>query len=47
MKLGKQFDIYILANAILEWPQLAGPAALGSSDNYNDEISTGIPFNGL
>ena len=47
IKLGKELDIDILANAVLEWPQLAGPAALGSSDNYNDEISTGIPFNGL
>jgi len=47
MKLGKQFDIDILANAVLEWPQLSGPAALGSTDNFNEELSTSIPFNGL
>ena len=47
MKLGKQFDINILANTVLEWPQLSGPAALGTIDYFNDEISTSIPFNGL
>ena len=47
MKLGKQFDIDILANAVLEWPQLSGPAALGTIDNFDDEISTSIFFNGL
>jgi hypothetical protein len=29
---------------ILEWPPLSGPVALGSIDNFNDEISTSIPF---
>ena len=43
MKLGKQFDIDILANAVLEWPQLSGSAALGTID----KISMSIPFNGL
>jgi hypothetical protein len=47
MKLGKQFDIDIFANAVLVWPQLSGPAALGTIDNFNDKISTSIPFNGL
>jgi hypothetical protein len=47
MKLGKQFDIDILANAVLEWPQLSGPAALRTIDNFNDEMITSIPFNGL
>jgi hypothetical protein len=31
MKLGQEFDIDILANAVLEWPQLSGPAALGTT----------------
>jgi hypothetical protein len=47
MKLGKQFDIAILANAVLEWPQLSGPAALCTIDNFNDEIRPSIPLNGL
>ena len=47
MKLGMEFDIDILANVVLEWPQLSGPAALGTIDNFNDEINTSIPFNGL
>ena len=38
---------WYMANAILEWHQLSGPAALGIIDNFNDEISTSIPFNGL
>jgi hypothetical protein len=37
MKLGKQFDINILANAVLDWPQLSGSAALGTNHNFNDE----------
>ena len=47
MKLGKQLDIDILTNAVHEWPRLSGPAAQGTIDNFNDEISTSIPFNGL
>jgi hypothetical protein len=47
MKFGKQPDIDILTNAVLEWPRLSGPAANGTVDNFNDEISTSIPFNGL
>jgi hypothetical protein len=47
MKLGKQFDIDILANDVLEWPALSEPAALSTIYKFNDEISTSIPFNGL
>jgi hypothetical protein len=45
-KFPKQFDIDIFANAVLQWPQLSGPAALGTIDKFNDEISTSMPFNG-
>jgi hypothetical protein len=44
MKLGKQFDINILAVAVLKWPRLSGSAAYGTIDNFNDKISTSIPF---
>jgi hypothetical protein len=47
MNLGKQLDIDILTNAVLEWPRRSGPAAQGTIDNFNDEISTNIPFNRL
>jgi hypothetical protein len=43
----KQLDIDILTNAVLEWPRRSGPAAQGTIDNFNDEISTSIPFNRL
>jgi hypothetical protein len=47
MNLGKQLDIDILTNAALEWPRFSGPAAQGTIDNFNDKISTSIPFNKL
>jgi hypothetical protein len=37
----------IYCHAVLEWPQISGLAAQGTVDNFNDEISTSIPFNGL
>jgi hypothetical protein len=47
MKLGKQFDIDILADAVLKSPQLSRSAAWGAIDNFNNEISMSISFNGL
>ena len=47
MNLGKQLDIDILKNAVLEGPRLSGPATQCTIDNFNDEISTSIPFNRL
>ena len=40
MKLGKQFDIDISPRC----PQLSGPAAKGTVDNFNDKINTSIPL---
>ena len=41
------WHLYIAIYVVLEWPRLSEPAAYGTVDNFNDEISTSILFNGL